>query len=420
MNVKGVFREAVQALKFNRQRSALTTLSLGWGVACFVILYSYGEGFDFALRTSFQAVGQDLILMFGGQTSAQAGGERSGRPIRLELSDVDAIREAVPMVGAISPEIMMGRANVVRGYRNQQLSIRAVDPVGYGKVRNMTISTGRWLTAEDEQQKQRTAVLGAEAAKKLFGEIPPEGESITLNGMTFSVVGVLKTKTQISNYNTPDNECVFIPYQTMSLLRDIKYPQDIVWMPANPIFRKAAVKAVRETLARTHNFSPTDDRAIEVIVFNEFMKEIDAMSIGLRVLLGFIGALTLAIGGVGLTNIMLVSVTQRTKEIGVLKSIGATRGAILSQFLLEAMVIVTAGGLLGVLIGYTVTQGIQTLPLLGPIFKDDSGNGDIHLKISTFAVVTSTVVLEMIGLIAGLLPAIKASKLDPIDALRYE
>ncbi len=420
MSVKGVFREAMQALKFNKQRSSLTTLSLAWGVACFVILYSYGEGFDFALRTSFQAVGQDLILMFGGQTSAQAGGERSGRLIRLELSDVDAIRESVPMVGAISPEIMMGRANVVRGYRNQQLSIRAVDPAGYGKVRNMTIGSGRWLTSEDEQQKQRTAVLGAETAKKLFGEIPPEGESITVNGMTFSVVGVLKTKTQISNYNTPDNECVFIPYHTMSLLQDIKYPQDIVWMPANPIFRKDAVKAVRETLARTHNFSPTDDRAIELIIFNEFMREIDQMSIGLRVLLGFIGALTLAIGGVGLTNIMLVSVTQRTKEIGVLKSIGATRGSILFQFLLEAMVIVTMGGLIGVLIGYAATRGIQTLPLLGPLFKDDSGTGDIHLKISTFAVVTSTVVLELIGLVAGLLPAIKASKLDPIDALRYE
>lgn len=420
MSVKNVFREAMQALKFNRQRSSLTTISLAWGVACFVILYSYGEGFDFALRTSFQAVGQDLILMFGGQTSSQAGGERSGRKIRLELSDVDAIREGVPMVSAISPEVMLHGANITRGYRNQQLSVRIVDPVGYGKVRNMMISTGRWLSAEDEQQKQRTAVLGALAATKLFGEIPPEGESITVNGMQFTVVGVLKTKTQISNYNTPDNECVFIPYHTGSLLTDIKYPEDIVWMPANPLFRKAAVKAVRETLARTHNFSPNDDRAIELIVFNEFMKEIDVMSIGLRILLGFIGALTLAIGGVGLTNIMLVSVTQRTKEIGVLKSIGATRGAILSQFLLEAMVIVTFGGFIGVLIGYAATKGISTLPLLGPIFKDDSGAGDIHLKLSTFAVVTSTVVLEMIGLIAGLLPAIKASKLDPIDALRYE
>ncbi len=206
----------------------------------------------------------------------------------------------------------------------------------------------------------------------------------------------------------------------MGLLHDTKYPDDIVWMPANPLFRKNAVDQVRATLARIHYFAPSDDRAVEILVFNEFMKQIDGMSIALRVLLGIIGAMTLAIGGVGLTNIMLVSVTQRTREIGVMKSLGATRRAVLWQFLLEAMVIVTFGGLLGVLIGFALTQGVGSLPFLGPLFKDESGAGDIHLRVSTFAVMTSTIVLEIIGLIAGLLPAIKASRLDPIDALRYE
>jgi putative ABC transport system permease protein len=150
------------------------------------------------------------------------------------------------------------------------------------------------------------------------------------------------------------------------------------------------------------------------------MKIIDVMSTALQVLLGLIGALTLAIGGIGLANIMLVSVTQRTREIGVLKSIGATRAAILFQFLAEAMAIVTMGGLIGVFIGWGVTAGIQTLPLLGPIFKDTTGRGDIHLQISKFAVITSTAVLEVIGVVAGLLPAMKAARLDPIEALRYE
>jgi putative ABC transport system permease protein len=191
-------------------------------------------------------------------------------------------------------------------------------------------------------------------------------------------------------------------------------------MPANPVFRQQAIKDVRALLARAHNFAPGDERALQLIVFNEFMKIIDTMSTALQVLLGLIGALTLAIGGVGLANIMLVSVTQRTREIGVLKSLGATRGNIRFQFLAEAMAIVTLGGLLGVLIGWGVTAGIQTLPLLGPIFKDDTGTGDIHLHISRFAVIASTTVLECIGLIAGLLPALKASRLDPIEALRYE
>jgi putative ABC transport system permease protein len=358
--------------------------------------------------------------MFGGQTSSQAGGERSGRIIRLEDTDVDAIRETVPLVAAISPEVLMRDTTVTHGYRSQNMTIRGVLPPDYQQVRNMTMGAGHWLSLQDNLEKRRMAVLGAKAAEKLFGEMPPDGEKITISGMQFTVIGVLKTKIQISNYNTPDNECIFIPYRTMSLLHDVKYPEDIVWSPANPIFRTEALKQVRATLARIHNFSPTDDRAVQVIVFNEFMKEIDAMSDALQILLGFIGALTLAIGGVGLANIMLVAVTQRTREIGVLKSLGATRRSILFEFLMEAMIIVTAGGLLGVLLGYLVTKAVGSLPLLGPLFKDTSGAGDIHLGISIFAVLTSTLLLEMIGIIAGLVPAVRASRLNPIDALRYE
>ncbi len=419
MQIGSIFGEAAQALRFNRQRSILTIISLAWGVACFVILYSYGDGFHLALQTAFRSVGQDLVLMFGGRTSTQAGGERAGRRIRPELSDVDAIRETVPLVGAISPEMMMGGMTVVRGYRSNTMMVRAVR-ASYGRIRNQTIETGRWLTPDDEIQKQRVAVLGAKAAEKLFGEMQPEGEEITINGLRFNVIGVLKTKTQIANYNQPDNECAFIPYETGSLFRNLKYPDVFVWMPANPIFRAKAVKQVREVLAKIHNFSPNDERAIQTYVFNEYMRLVDTMGIALRVLLAFIGTLTLGIGGVGLANIMLVSVTQRTREIGVLKSLGATRRAILLQFLLEAMVIVTAGGAIGVAAGWAVTSLIQTLPLLGPIFKDTSGAGDIHLKISTFAILTSTTLLEAVGLIAGLLPAIKAARMDPIESLRYE
>jgi putative ABC transport system permease protein len=419
MSVKSIVREAAQALRFNRQRSILTTVSLGWGVACFVILYSYGDGFHTALQKAFRAVGHDLVLVFNGQTSKQAGGERAGRRIRMTLTDVEAIRESVPLVAALSPEVLVRGATVVRGNRTQSVTIRAVYPA-YGEVRNMAMSTGRWLGPEDQAQRLRVAVIGGAAAKKLFGEIPPDGEEISINGLRFTVVGTLKTKTQISNYNTPDNECLFIPYETAGLLRDIRYPDNIVWSPLNPTFREDAVRQVREALARSHNFSPTDDRAVRVIVFNEFMRMVDTMGIALRILLGFIGTLTLAIGAVGLANIMLVSVTQRTREIGVLKSIGATRRSILAQFLLEAMAIVTLGGVLGVAAGYAVTGVLQTLPLLGPLFKDTSGAGDIQLRISTFAVLTSTLMLEAVGLVAGLLPALKAARMDPIEALRYE
>jgi putative ABC transport system permease protein len=419
MTIASIFHEAGQALRFNRQRSILTTISLAWGVACFVILYSYGDGFHLALRTAFRTIGQDLVLMFGGRTSSQAGGERAGRRIRLELADVDEIRTSIPLVAAISPEMMMGGMTVVREYRSQTAMVRAVRPA-YGRVRNQSMETGRWLEPQDENQKRRVAVLGAKVAEKLFGEVPPEGEEITINGLRFTVVGVLKTKTQIANYNTPDNDCAFIPFETGSLFRDLKYPDDIVWMPANPLFREQAVRQVTETLARLHNFSPNDDHAIRTYIFNQYMKLVDTMGIALRLLLGFVGTLTLAIGGVGLANIMLVSVTQRTREIGILKSIGATQRAILSQFLLEAVAIVTVGGVLGVVVGWAITWFLGGLPLLGPLFHTTNGEGDVQLGISTFAVVTSTALLEAVGLIAGLLPAIKAARLDPIESLRYE
>ncbi len=414
-----VLNESIASLRFYRRRTIITILSLAWGVASFVLLMSYGDGFDRALRTAFQAVGQDLIIMAEGQTSQQAGGRRSGRRVQLELNDVDALRLAVPRIRAISPERMRNNATVTRGTREKQYGVRGVWPE-YEYIRNMTVVSGRWINQEDNRQRNRVAILGATVARELFSGIPPVGEEVGIAGQRFTVIGVLDSKTQIANYNRADNECLFLPYDTMSLYGDIRYPTFIVWTPVSGLERDRAIRDVRATLGTIHKFAPNDDQAVFLLAFNQFMSLIDGMSLALKMLLAFVGALTLGIGGVGLANIMLTAVMARTREIGVLKALGSPKRAILGQFLTEGLLIVAAGGALGVIIGAGATWLLGSMPLLDSLFKDAGGKGRVEMHISAESILVSLGVLLVVGLIAGMIPAARASRLDPIEALRYE
>jgi putative ABC transport system permease protein len=413
------FTESLASLRFYRRRTLVTVLSLGWGVAAFVILMTYGHGFDRVLQIGFRAVGQDLVIMTDGQTSQQAGGLRAGRKVALDFEDVAAIQEGVPLVRAVSPELMRHGAKVVKGTRQKDYAVRAVRPE-YEFIRNMNLVSGRWLNHEDWIQRNRVAVLGGMVAKQLFSGIPPVGEEIAVDGLRFTVVGVLDTKAQMANYDTPDNHCVFIPYETAAAFQDIKHPDYIVWTPTNGLVRERAIQAVRAVLAVNHRFSPTDEKAVFILAFSQFQHIIDGMSLAIRLLLGFVGTLTLGIGGVGLANIMLTTVLERTREIGVLKALGSARGFILRQFLCEALIIVVLGGLLGIAVGASATYVIGRMPLFGAFEPEATGKGDVELTISASAVLVSTGVLFAVGLIAAMIPAIKAARLNPIEALRYE
>jgi putative ABC transport system permease protein len=287
-------------------------------------------------------------------------------------------------------------------------------------IRNIKLSDGRWINGEDLQRQSRVAVLGSAVAKDLFAGIPPVNEEIVIRGIRFTVIGVVENKLQIANYSRRDNDCVFIPYDTFSLFGDRKYPRFIVWKPATPESRERAMKMVRAKFAELHRYSPNDEKAVEQLAFSQFMTIITGMSLAVKALLGFVGALTLAIGGVGLANIMLASVIDRTREIGMIKALGGVRRMILWQFLTEATIIVGLGGLIGIALGVVATQLIGSMPFLGPAFRDTSKVGDIQLQVSTGAILVSTGVLLLVGLVAGMAPAVKASRLDPIEALRYE
>jgi putative ABC transport system permease protein len=415
-----IISEAIAALRFNRTRTLFTITSLGWGVACFVILMSYGDGFDRALTKAFNAVGQDLIITFAGQTSEQAGGLRAGRHITLDLTDAAAVKETVPEVAAMSPEIMKYdmKANY-RGREKKDVAVRAVYPE-YQDIRNIHISDGRWINEDDRQHRNRFAVLGSKIAKDLFSGASPIDEEISINGTRFTVIGVLDAKLQIANYNTPDNNCIFIPYDTFSVFGNIQYPWFLIWKSTSPETRDRAIQLVRAKLADLHRFNPKDEKAVEILAFGKFMTIISGMSLAVKALLGFVGALTLAIGGVGLANIMLAAVIDRTREIGMMKALGGQRKTIRRQFLLEASFVVLCGGALGVGLGVIVTKIIGSMPFLGPAFKDTTNVGDIYLSVSPMSVLISTGVLLIVGLIAGTVPAIKASRMDPIEALRYE
>ncbi len=416
--IRHIFSEALNALNHYRLRSFLTMLSIIWGVASLMLLLAYGQGFSRALTKAFLQIGKDLVVVFPGQTSMQAGGERSGRHILLELSDVKAIQEGVPTVEAASPEVRRFFPFNFND-RTRSYSVAGVY-ASFQRIRAAEVATGRYLSEEDVLHRRRVVVIGDNIRKELFSGIPAVGSDIKINGVRFSVIGVLAKKTQITNYEAPDDMTAFVPFSTLAGLTDTRYLNNIVLLPVSNQFRDRIAADVRAALARAHNFNVQDTRAVEIIEWNKFLALVTNLSLGLEILLTIIGTFTLSIGAVGVVNIMLVSVTERTREIGVLKAIGARRRHILLQILFEGLVLTGIGGLLGFLLAAVTVKIIGSLPFLGPLFEDTSGRSDIHLAVSLPALVVSASILTVVGVIAGLIPAIRAARLDPVEAIRSE
>jgi putative ABC transport system permease protein len=416
--LKEILIQAWDALRRNPTRSLLTMLGIVWGIAAVTLLLSYGTEFRALMVRTFENFSKSAMVMFPGQTSLQAGGERAGKRIRFELADLEAAERESPLIRRVCPETIR-RVPLSSGDRHANANVRGVC-VEYGEIRSQVPLEGRWLSPEDYGDRRRVVFLGQWLKRRLFGTRPALGETITIRGVRFLVIGVMDSKLQFGNYFGPDDRSAFIPYTTAGELWSTRYASAAVVQPVAPVFELKAAEQFRETLARRQGFQPSDTRAIQGFGTSDLRPIIDSLTIGLQVLLLFIGALTLAIGGIGLMNILLVSVNERTREIGLRRALGARRGHILLQFLAEALALTTAGGLLGIALSYAVVWSLPPLPVLGAMFEDATGKGDLILRIKPVTVLASALVLMLAGLASGLAPALRAARLDPAEALRTE
>jgi putative ABC transport system permease protein len=417
MSLFEIFRQTIATFRAHKMRIFLTMFGIVWGISSVILLVGLGRGFSADQKRRMQTLGKDLVIVWGGRTSSQVGGLAAGREITLIIDDARLIRDECYLVKSVSPE-MRRTIPEVSQFNSASRGVVGIWP-SYQDFRSLILDEGRLITDDDERDSNRVVILGFAARRQLFPGQPAVGSTLLIKSVPYTVVGVLAEKKQNSNYNGPDNDYLFAPYS--SVARDFPPPEkkgvvrgfldDIVFEVADAEEHDEAVMQVRRTLGRVHHFEAKDKDALFIWDTMEGAKMVAGIFNVVTIFFGCVAIVTLGLGGIGVMNIMLVSVTERTREIGVRKAIGATRQDILKQFFAESALLTAASGILGLTFGLGACIALSSLPL--PDFVP-------HPIVSTISIVVSLVTLSVITLTAGMYPAQRAADMTPVESLRYE
>ena len=417
MNVIEILRQTLESFRAHKMRMFLTMFGIVWGIASVILLVGLGRGFSVDSKKRMQTLGKDLVIVWGGRTSSQVGGLAAGRELNLNIEDARLVRDECYQVKNVSPELRRSVPEV-SPFNSANRGVVGMWP-SYQEFRSLLLSEGRLLNEEDEREARRVVILGDAARAQLFSGQPAVGAALSIKGVPYTVIGVLQKKKQNSNYSGPDNDYLYAPYSAVA--RDFPLPQkpgivrgyidNIVFEVADPEEHEEAVLQVRRTLGRIHHFDEKDKDALFIWDTMEGAKLVENIFNVVTIFFACVAIITLCLGGIGVMNIMLVSVTERTREIGVRKAIGATRRDILRQFFAESAILTVVSGVLGLTFGVGACVAMTVIPL--PDFVP-------HPIVSPISIIASVLTLSIITLTAGMYPAQRAAEMTPVDSLRYE
>jgi putative ABC transport system permease protein len=409
-----LLREFFHDLSVQRTRAFLTLLAVTWGTVSVMLLLAFGEGLGNRLTAGLMNAGNRILIIYGGESSIVHEGLPKGRRIQFTEEDVDLLKASIPGIAMISPQY---RSNVslTYGKKTTTTECEGANPDFEEMRRMFPAGGGRFINSSDVSLQRRVLFVGVELAQTLFGQENPIGKVVMMDGVPFTIIGVMQKKIQTSMNNGPDTWRAIIPYSTFRTRYGYIYVNSIVVRPSDPTQQERLKEQLFEVLGRKYHFDPKDERAMFIWDFVEAEKINKKVSTGIEIFLGSVGFLTLLIAGVGVANVMFAVVKERTREIGIKMAIGARKSYILSQFIFEALLIAFIGGLIGITITWTIVFIVRLVP------ADDGPMQFLGRPIISTTIMFVTVgILATIGLLAGFFPARRAASVDPVESLRYE